>query len=143
MGLLAFPPDYRDAQPANHVRNLWLPDSQKPSAFARGKLTALGVAMHLRSTTLRNILVVAAAIAVLAWFYLIYLISTAPTEPNIATGHTVPSVEHGRTIYITPLVNFLRQYVAPFGVLVFFCAIAAEARRRATPNASLERKREG
>ena len=98
--------------------------------------------MHLRAKTLRNLCMAAGAIAVLGWFYLIYLINAAPTEPNIATGHTVPSVEHGKTVYITPLVNFLRLYVAPFGVLLLLGASAAEARRRATPNTSLERTRE-
>ncbi len=97
--------------------------------------------MLLNSAIVRNTLWVASAVAMLGWFYLLYLVSTSPSEANIATGHTIPSSEHGRVVYITPLMHFCRFYVAPIFFLLLIAASAAEGRRRATPNTSLERTR--
>lgn len=84
--------------------------------------------MERRLTSLRNIFMALSAIGLLGWLYLLHLVQISPTEPNNATGHVVLSYEHGRSVYITPLVHILRDYVAPVAIGIFIAVSVALAR---------------
>jgi hypothetical protein len=73
-----------------------------------------------------NIVRILGLIGVGGWILVLACAVASPATPDPATGHVIPFNNHGRILYVTPLVHYLVFWYVPvliaFGAAVKFAA---------------------
>lgn len=61
-----------------------------------------------------------------SWLMNFWLWKAMPTKPNVEQGFTIPMINHGQTIYLTPFYSGLYDILFWGGLALFVCAVVVD-----------------
>lgn len=91
-------------------------------AFIIQKITVNQMGKKLRIAEL-VFAVAGGTVFFLSWIMNFWLWKAMPTQPDIGRGFTIPMINHGRTIYLTPLYNIVYSTLFWGGLTLFLLAV--------------------